>query len=102
MEKNQIIEQIQGVIDNYGSMHCYQDVVGGCMNTPTYSSQINGIPFSIQQKNVDHNGYLQGFGKIATVFVIYKNRKPYDSYSIKYEQLSLFNLEQVLNFLQRK
>lgn len=98
MEKNQIIEQIQDVIDNYGSMHCYQDVVGGCMNTPTYNTQVNGVLFSQNE----HNGYLQGFNKLAVVFVIYRNRKPYDSYSIRYEQLPLLKLEEVLNFLQRK
>jgi hypothetical protein len=102
MEKNQIIGQIQEVIDNYGSMHCYQDVMGGCINTSAYSNQINGIPFSKRQKNIEHDGYLQGFNKLSVVFVLYNNKKSYDSYSIRYEELSLFNLEQVLKFLHRK
>jgi hypothetical protein len=102
MEKNQIIEQIQEVIDNYGSMHCYQDVIGGCINTPTYGNQINGIPFSQKKDYVEYNGYLQGFNKLAVVFVIYKNKTSSDSYSIRYQQLSVFILEDILKFLKRK
>jgi hypothetical protein len=102
MNKEEIIEQIQGTIGNYGSIHCYQDVIGGCINTPTIGNQVNGIPFSQEHNHIDYNGYLQGFNKLAVVFVIYKNRKPNDSYSIRYQQLSVSMLEEVLKFLQRK
>jgi hypothetical protein len=103
MEKETLIHEIQNVIENYGPLHCYENIVGSCLSIPSYAiskthRQIQGIPY----KNNNKEGYIQGFNMSSIVVCIYRNGDVYDSFHIKYKDLSTFYLNEVLKFLQRK
>ena len=103
MEKEVLIHEIQNVIENYGTLHCYENIVGSCLPIPSYTiskayKQIQGIPIMYGHKD----GYIQGFNKTSIVVCVYENGNVHDSFHIKYIDLSTFYINEVLKFLQRK
>ena len=103
MEKETIIQEIQKIIEKYGSLHCYENIIGNCLTIPTYSvSKANKEIQGIRYKNNNKEGYIQGFNMSSIVVCIYRDGDVYDSFSIKYNELPSFYLNEVLNFLQIK
>lgn len=103
MEKEVLIQEIQNVIEKYGTLHCYENIVGSCLPIPSYAisnthKQIQGIPY----KNNNKEGFIQGFNRTSIVVCVYRNGDVYDSFHIKYTDLSTYYVNEVLNFLQRK
>jgi hypothetical protein len=104
MERQNIIEEIQQIIQNYGYMHCYEDIIGNCMPPkPNYlnlgtTKVVDGVFYDDGAKR----GFIQGYHMNHVSVVFYKNAKPFDSFSINYDKLSLKYLTECLNFLRRK
>ncbi len=85
-------------------MHCYEKIVGNCLPPkPNYANlgtikSIDGIVYNDGVRT----GFIQGYHKNHVTLVVYKNAKPFDSFSINYDRLSLEYLTECLNFLRRK
>ncbi len=103
MERQEVIEQIQEIIQNYGSIHCYEDIVGNCMPPkPSFlhlgnTKAVDGVFYDDGIKK----GFIQGFHMNHITAVTYKKAQPYDTFSINYDKLSVKYLTECLNFLRR-
>jgi hypothetical protein len=104
MERQEIIHEIQEIILKHGCLHCYEDIIGNCM--PPKPAHLNlGVTRTVDgvfYNDTFKNGYIQGFHLNHVTVVNYKNGKPFDTFILNYEWLSVKYLTECLNFLRRK
>ena len=104
MERETLIEEIQEIITNHGSLHCYEDIIGNCM--PPRPAHLNlGVTKVVDGVFYDDTlkkGFIQGFHLNHVTVVNYRSGKPFDTFSLSYQWLSVKYLTECLNFLRRK
>jgi hypothetical protein len=103
MGNQELIEKIQEIIQKYGSIHCYEDIIGNCMPPkPNYlnlgtTKAVDGVFYDDGVKK----GFIQGFHMNHITAVVYKKAQASDTFSISYDKLSVKYLTECLNFLRR-
>jgi hypothetical protein len=105
MERQELIQEIQELIENHGSLHCYEGVIGNCMPSRPAHLNLNKISKVVDGVFYDDGvkkGFIQGFHRNYLTVVRYRNADPFDSFSIDYQMLSIKYLTECLNFLRRK
>lgn len=103
MERQQIIQEIKEVIENHGSIHCYENMIGNCMPPrPSLANKISKIVDGVFYDDTLKRGYIQGFHLNHVTVVNYRDNEPFDSFTLSYEWLPVKYLTECLNFLRRK
>jgi hypothetical protein len=105
MERQEIIGQIQEIIEKYGYIHCYENIIGNCMPPKPAHLILNKISKVVDGVFYDDGskkGFMQGFHKNYVTIVRYRNAEPVDCFSLDYQMLPVKYLTECLNFLRRK
>lgn len=104
MERQELIQEIHELIEKYGSLHCYEGIIGNCM--PPRPAHLNlgvtKVVDGVFYDDTTKNGFIQGFHNNHVTVVNYKNGKPFDTFTLSYEWLSVKYLTECLNLLRRK